>query len=89
MKKQILTITIALASFQIFAQEIKVKEASENFSNGTHNALSVMLYVSDINMVEKEWKSQVKDFGYDKASEKNGEYFFECFFEKNYETSSC
>jgi hypothetical protein len=77
MKKQILTVAIAVTSLQIFAQEIKVRESNESFSNGGHNALSVTLYVTDVNMVEKEWKSQMKDFGYDKSNEKNNEYFFD------------
>ena len=77
MKKQILTIAIAASSLQFFAQDIKVRESNESFSNGAHNALSVTLYVTDVNMVEKEWKSQMKDFGYDKSSEKSNEYFFD------------
>jgi chromosome segregation ATPase len=77
MKKQILSIALVLSGLQFFAQEIKVKESNESFSNGSHNSLSVILYVSDINLVEKEWKSQIKSYGYDKASEKGGEYFFD------------
>ncbi len=77
MKKQILTIAIAVSSLQFFAQDVKVRESNESFSNGGHNALSVTLYVTDVNMVEKEWKSQMKDFGYDKSSEKSNEYFFD------------
>lgn len=77
MKKQILIGAIAIISLPIFGQEIKVKESNESFSNGNHNALSVTLYVSDISMVEKEWKSQLKDFGYDKAHEQKDEYFFD------------
>ena len=77
MKKQILTIAIAVSSLQFFAQDVKVRESNESFSNGGHNALSVTLFVTDVNMVEKEWKSQMKDFGYDKSSEKSNEYFFD------------
>jgi chromosome segregation ATPase len=77
MKKQILTIAVAISSLQFFAQDIKVRESNESFSNGGHNALSVTLYVTDADMVEKEWKSKMKDFGYDKASEKSNEYFFD------------
>ncbi len=77
MKKQILTIAVAISSLQFFAQDIKVRESNESFSNGGHNALSVTLYVTDANMVEKEWKSKMKDFGYDKSSEKSNEYFFD------------
>lgn len=77
MKKQILIGAISIASLPIFGQDIKVKESNESFSNGSHNSLSVTLYVTDINMVEKEWKSQLKDFGYDKAREQKDEYFFD------------
>ncbi|HXU28261.1 MAG TPA: hypothetical protein VN698_13605 [Bacteroidia bacterium] len=77
MKKHILTIALAISSLQFFAQDIKVRESNESFSNGGHNALSVTLYVTDANMVEKEWKSKMKDFGYDKSSEKSNEYFFD------------
>lgn len=77
MKKQILTLSLAIASLQFFAQDIKVRESNESFSNGSHNALSVTLYVTDVNMVEKEWKSLIKDYGYDKSSEKSDEYFFD------------
>jgi len=77
MKKQILTVALAIASIQIFAQDIKVRESNESFSNGTHNALTVTIYVTDVNMVEKEWKSLIKDYGYDKSSEKSDEYFFD------------
>jgi hypothetical protein len=77
MKKQILTIALAVSSLHFFAQDIKVRESNENFNTGGHNALSVTLYVTDKNMVEKEWKSKMKDFGYDKSSEKSNEYFFD------------
>ena len=77
MKKRILTIAVAISSLQFFAQDIKVRESNESFSNGGHNALSITLYVTDANMVEKEWKSKMKDFGYDKSSEKSNEYFFD------------
>ena len=77
MQKQILTLAIALTSLTVFGQDVKVKESNESFSNGNHNALSVTLYVTDINMVEKEWKSKLKSFGYDKAHEQKDEYFFD------------
>ena len=77
MKKQILTIAVAISSLQIFAQDVKVRESNESFSNGGHNSLSVTLYVNDVSMVEKAWKSKMKDFGYDKSSEKKDEYFFD------------
>jgi chromosome segregation ATPase len=77
MKKQILTIAVAISSLQFFAQDIRVRESNESFSNGNHNALSVTIYVTDAGTVEKEWKSQMKDLGYDKSNDKKGEYFFD------------
>ncbi len=77
MKKQILTLAIAIASLQIFAQDVKIRESNESFNNGSHNALSVNLYVTDAGMVEKEWKSLMKDYGYDKSGDKSDEYFFD------------
>jgi hypothetical protein len=59
------------------AQEVKVKEGSESFSNGSHNALSVMVYVEDMDKVQKEWKSQMKDFGYQSMNDKGKEQDFD------------
>ncbi|HEX7415434.1 MAG TPA: hypothetical protein VF411_15430 [Bacteroidia bacterium] len=88
MMKQILIAGFAIASLNVFGQDIKVKESNESFSNGSHNALSVTLYVSDISMVEKEWKSQMKSFGYDKAHEQKDEYFFDNVLFKKMSTNT-
>ncbi|MEO8760745.1 MAG: hypothetical protein ABI388_05925 [Bacteroidia bacterium] len=77
MKKQLITIAFAAIASISFAQDIKIRESNESFNNGSHNALSVNLYVTDAGMVEKEWKSQLKDYGYDKSGDKSGEYFFD------------
>ena len=77
MIKKILTISFLSAAIYSSAQEVKVKEGSESFSNGSHNALSVIVYVEDLNKVEKEWKSQMKDFGYQSANDKGKEYIFD------------
>ena len=88
MKKQILIGAIAIASLPVFGQDIKVKESNESFSNGKHNALQVKLYVTDVSMVEKEWKSQLKSFGYDKAHEQKDEYFFDNVLFKDMSTNT-
>lgn len=77
MKKQLLSATLILAAFTGFSQEIKVKEDNEHFSNGNHPALTTTIYTDDVNLVEKEWKSLLKDHGYDKASDKGDEFFFD------------
>ena len=88
MKNQVLTLAVALTSLNVFSQDIKVKESNESFSNGKHNALQVTLYVTDISMVEKEWKSQLKGFGYDKAHEQKDEYFFDNVLFKDMSTNT-
>ena len=77
MVKKILAAAFLLAGISAFAQEVKVKESSEGFSNGSHNALIVTIYVDDVNKVQKEWKSRMKDFGYQSANDKGNEYIFD------------
>jgi hypothetical protein len=77
MNKFTLSLSAVLFTSLSFAQEIKVRESNESFSNGSHNALTVTLYVKDKSMVEKEWKSTIKDFNPDHTNEKSGEYFFD------------
>src|ERR1700739_1120324 len=89
MKKQILIGAIAMISLPILGQEIKVKETNESFSNGKHNSLQVTLSVTDVSKVEKEWKSQLKSFGYDKAREQKDEYFFDNVLFKEISTNTC
>lgn len=60
-----------------FAQEVKVKEGHESFSSGSQNALIVTVFVDDLNLVQKEWKSQMKDFGYQSANDKGNEFVFD------------
>jgi hypothetical protein len=64
MAKKYLSIALVLAGSLAVAQEVKVKESSEGFSNGSHNAFITTVYVEDLNKVQKEWKSKMKDFGY-------------------------
>ncbi len=77
MIKKIITTTFLAATIYASAQEVKVKEGSESFTSGSHNALTVTVFVDDLNKVQKEWKSQMKDFGYQSASDKGKEYVFD------------
>ncbi len=77
MIKKIFVAALLFASVVSFAQEIKIKESHESFSNGSHNALIVTVYVDDLNKVQKEWKSRMKDFGYQSANDKGNEYIFD------------
>ncbi|MFL5752804.1 MAG: hypothetical protein ACJ76F_05310 [Bacteroidia bacterium] len=77
MNKFTFTLAAALFSSLCFSQEIKVRESNESFSTGSHNALLVTIYVKDKALVEKEWKSLVKNFNPDHTNEKGGEYFFD------------
>lgn len=64
MIKKLLSLSFVLAGFGLVAQEVKVRESSESFSSGSHNAFEVTVFVTDVNKVQKEWKSKMKDFGY-------------------------
>jgi hypothetical protein len=75
--KKFITIAFLAAGVYSFAQEVKVKESNESFSSGSHNSLSVEVFVEDLNKVQKEWKSQMKDFGYEKLNDKGHEQDFD------------
>lgn len=77
MIKRILTLAFLSTVVCVSAQEVKVKEGNESFSSGSHNALSVEIYVDDLGKVQKEWKSRMKDFGYEKANDKGHDYDFD------------
>src|SRR4051812_42946919 len=77
MVKKIILAAFLFAGITAFGQEVKVKESGESFSNGSHNALIVTIYVDDLSKVQKEWKSRMKDFGYQSANDKGNEYIFD------------
>ncbi len=77
MKQFITTSLIFTISSCCLSQEIKVKEANQSFSSGSHNALLVNIYEADKATVEKEWKKLVKDFHPEKTNENKGEYMFD------------
>lgn len=62
MKKIILASIVIAFSFNLNAQEIKVKEGKEKIAEGTNNALSVIIYEADESLVEKAWKDLMKGY---------------------------
>jgi len=77
MMKKYLSLALILAGSIALAQEVKVKESSEGFFNGSHNAFITTVYVEDLGKVQKEWKSKMKDFGYSSHDGKGKEDFFD------------
>ena len=77
MIKKYLSLAFVLAGAMALAQEVKVKETSESFFNGSHNAFVTTVYIEDLSKVQKEWKSKMKDFGYSNSDDKGKEYFFD------------
>ena len=57
------------------AQKISVKDGSENFSSGSHNAYTTTLYQISKDDVESKWKSFLKDFKNEKVRSEKGEIF--------------
>jgi molecular chaperone DnaK (HSP70) len=62
MKQLLLAATLFTAAFS-FAQEVKTSEESVSFSNGSHNAIVVTIPYANKEVVEKELKSEMKDWG--------------------------
>ncbi len=58
-----------------FSQEIKVKEGSERFSSGSHEALITNIYENNLDEVTSEWKSVLKDFKNEKVKVSGDEVF--------------
>lgn len=78
MTKSILSSVLVMACATMLAQEVKVKETSESFSSGSHNSFVTTVYVQDMDKVQKEWKSKMKDFGYSSHDSKGSkEEFFD------------
>lgn len=75
--KNVLTAAVLLTAAAGLAQEVKIKESSESFSSGSHNAFNFTVFVSDLNKVQKEWKSKMKDYGYADLKDKGNEYVFD------------
>ncbi len=77
MVKKIILSALFVSSVSVFAQEVKIKETSESFSSGSHNSFHFTVYVDDINKVQKEWKSKMKDYGYGDHKDKGKEHMFD------------
>lgn len=72
-------ITLTLGTFFIIlganAQKISVKDGSEKFANGSHNAYTTTIYEVNKDDVESKWKSFLKDFKNEKVKSEKGEIF--------------
>ena len=77
MVNKIFSTALVFACAVSFAQEVKIKETSESFNNGSHNSFHVTVFVDDMNKVQKEWKSKMKDFGYGDSKDKGKEYIYD------------
>lgn len=71
MKKIGFVAFVVLCSTSLFAQKVKVSESNEKVGDGSHNALVVTIYEASPEVIEKEWKSLMKDYDA-KVSTSNG-----------------
>lgn len=74
MTKKLIALCMAVSCYG-FSQEIKVKEGSERFSSGNHEALSTTIYENNMDDVMSEWKSVLKDFKNEKVKVNGDEVF--------------
>ncbi len=75
MKKITLNLIAFLALTSAKAQKIAVKDGSEKFSSGSHNAYTTTIYETTKDDVASKWKSFLKDFKNEKVKSDNGEIF--------------
>ncbi|MDF2448453.1 MAG: hypothetical protein K0R26_957 [Bacteroidota bacterium] len=75
MKNVVLTVAAILSFTVASAQKISVKDGSQKFSSGSHNAYSVVVYEASKDDVESKWKSYLKNFKNEKVKTDNGEIF--------------
>lgn len=75
MKKNVLTIAALVALTTAQAQKIAVKDGSEKFSNGSHNAYTATIYETSKDDAMSKFKSLLKDFKNEKVKTDNGEIF--------------
>ncbi len=59
------------------SQEIKVQETKASFSSGSHNALTVNIYDTSKEAVEKGWRHLMKDYHPEKIKEEKTESFYD------------
>ena len=75
MKKIVLTIAAFVVLTSAQAQKISVKDGSEKFSNGSHNAYTATIYETSKDDAMSKFKSLLKDFKNEKVKTDNGEIF--------------
>lgn len=75
MKKIVATLSAILILTSVKAQKITVKDGSEKFSNGSHNAYTTTIYETSKDDVMSKFKSLLKDFKNEKVKTDNGEVF--------------
>jgi len=75
MRKIILTYSALFTLTAANAQKINVKDGSEKFSNGSHNAYTVTIYETSKDDAMSKFKSLLKDFENEKVKTDNGEIF--------------
>lgn len=75
MKKTVLTLSALIALTAVQAQKISVKDGSEKFSSGSHNAYTTTIYETSKDDVMSKIKSLLKDFKNEKVKTDNGEIF--------------
>ena len=73
MKNITLTLSALLIILVANAQKISVKDGSEKFSNGSHNAYTTSIYEINKDDAESKWKSFLKDFKNEKVKSEKGE----------------
>jgi hypothetical protein len=73
MKKITLTLSALLIILGANAQKISVKDGSERFANGSHNAYTTFIYEINKDDAESKWKSFLKDFKNEKVKSEKGE----------------
>lgn len=69
----LITAGIVVSSAVSWSQEVKIEEKSVSFNNGSHNAIVVTIPYANKDVVEKELKNEMKDWGGNFESSK-GEY---------------
>jgi len=75
MKKIAITILAIAALTKVHAQKIEVRDGSEKFANGSHNAYSATVYETSKDDVISKFKSLLKDLKNEKVKTDNGEVF--------------
>ncbi len=60
--KKLFTLLLLASSMFAQSQEINVKEDNEKINGSSNSVLTVIIYETDDNTVEKQWKSLMKDY---------------------------